>query len=140
MASRTGGTDPADRRWRRPCPADGHGAHPRRRAQRFADAPFYSVRDAGQVLYQAELTRRIETQQHLDVAVHFTRTGPERSTARTGRITAADVAAVAFGADAHPTCYVCGPTPFVETISDLLVASGHPSERVRAERFGPTGG
>jgi ferredoxin-NADP reductase len=40
----------------------------------------------------------------------------------------------------RPTCYVCGPTGFVEAITDLLVAAGHDPARIRAERFGPTGG
>jgi ferredoxin-NADP reductase len=72
--------------------------------------------------------------------VHFTRTTPEGYTARAGRIDAADLEALTFSADTHPTCYVCGPTPFVDTISDLLVTAGHPSARIRTERFGPTGG
>ena len=38
-----------------------------------------------------------------------------------------------------PKAFVCGPTAFVETASNLLVELGYPPERVRAERFGPTG-
>ena len=40
----------------------------------------------------------------------------------------------------EPTCYVCGPTGFVELVADLLVAAGHDTKRIRTERFGPTGG
>ena len=40
----------------------------------------------------------------------------------------------------HPHIYVCGPTPFVEAVADLLVALGHDPAAIRAERFGPTGG
>ena len=40
----------------------------------------------------------------------------------------------------RPLVYVCGPTPFVEHVADLLVALGHEAGRVRTERFGPTGG
>jgi ferredoxin-NADP reductase len=39
-----------------------------------------------------------------------------------------------------PRCFVCGPTPFVERVADLLVAAGYPPHRIHAERFGPTGG
>jgi ferredoxin-NADP reductase len=39
----------------------------------------------------------------------------------------------------RPLVYVCGPTPFVETVADLLVGLGHSPQRVRTERFGPTG-
>jgi ferredoxin-NADP reductase len=37
-----------------------------------------------------------------------------------------------------PTCYVCGPTSFVEHAAELLTASGHYPQRIRPERFGPT--
>jgi ferredoxin-NADP reductase len=36
--------------------------------------------------------------------------------------------------------FVCGPTPFVEHVADLLVELGHDPAAIRAERFGPTGG
>jgi ferredoxin-NADP reductase len=36
--------------------------------------------------------------------------------------------------------YVCGPTLLVEAAADGLVRIGVPPERVRTERFGPTGG
>jgi ferredoxin-NADP reductase len=39
-----------------------------------------------------------------------------------------------------PACYVCGPTPFVEVVTGLLVNAGIDAARIRAERFGPTGG
>ena len=42
--------------------------------------------------------------------------------------------------DQGPRTYVCGPTPFVETVADLLVQVGHAPATVRTERFGPTGG
>jgi ferredoxin-NADP reductase len=39
-----------------------------------------------------------------------------------------------FGA----SCFVCGPTGFVETVADILVALGHDPHRIRTERFGPS--
>jgi ferredoxin-NADP reductase len=35
--------------------------------------------------------------------------------------------------------YVCGSAGFANTASDLLVDVGVPVERIRVERFGPTG-
>jgi ferredoxin-NADP reductase len=35
--------------------------------------------------------------------------------------------------------YVCGPTLLVEAVSSELVAMGLARERIRTERFGPTG-
>jgi ferredoxin-NADP reductase len=40
---------------------------------------------------------------------------------------------------ARPIAYVCGPTPMVESVATLLVSLGHAPERIRTERFGPTG-
>jgi len=40
----------------------------------------------------------------------------------------------------RPLAYVCGPASFVETVSQALVQSGYPAERVKTERFGATGG
>jgi ferredoxin-NADP reductase len=100
---------------------------------------LYSVRDPASVLYRDEL-RRAEAQEGLTVTVHFTRASPAGYPAAPGRVSAGDLAGLTFAPDLHPTCYVCGPTPFVETISDQLVAAGHAIERIRAERFGPSGG
>ena len=40
--------------------------------------------------------------------------------------------------DAGPLCYVCGPTGFVESVADALLAVGVPELAVKTERFGPT--
>jgi ferredoxin-NADP reductase len=42
--------------------------------------------------------------------------------------------------DARPLIFVCGPTPFVEAVADLLVDGGYDPRTIHAERFGPTGG
>jgi ferredoxin-NADP reductase len=36
--------------------------------------------------------------------------------------------------------FVCGPTPFVESVAEALVGLGHEPSRIKTERFGPTGG
>ena len=38
-----------------------------------------------------------------------------------------------------PIAYVCGTTGFADAASDLLMGLGVPAERIRVERFGPTG-
>jgi ferredoxin-NADP reductase len=40
----------------------------------------------------------------------------------------------------RPQIFVCGPTPFVEAVASALVELGHDPQRVKTERFGPTGG
>jgi ferredoxin-NADP reductase len=53
-----------------------------------------------------------------------------------GRLTAAELAPlVGAGAD----CYVCGSAAFAEGASELLMQAGVAAERIRVERFGPSG-
>ena len=102
-------------------------------------APFrlvYSVREPEDRLYAAELARRARDDGGLDVTHLYTRVAPEGDRRAPGRLTAEDLVDGGWPADFEPTCYVCGPTGFVETVADLLVAQGHPPERVRTERFG----
>ena len=41
--------------------------------------------------------------------------------------------------DQSPLAYVCGPTALVESAANLLVELGYTPDRVKTERFGPTG-
>ena len=47
---------------------------------------------------------------------------------------------IAWPASERPRVFVCGPTALVESVATLLVEAGHEPERVKTERFGPTGG
>ena len=48
-------------------------------------------------------------------------------------------ASVAWGPQERPLIYICGPTSLVEAMASLLQAQGHAPERLKTERFGPTG-
>jgi ferredoxin-NADP reductase len=50
------------------------------------------------------------------------------------------LAEVGQGPEQRPHVYVCGPTPFVEAVAEALVHLGHQPQRIKTERFGPTGG
>ena len=76
----------------------------------------------------------------VDVAFLYTRSVPDGSRRAAGRIGVRDLQEAGWPADFAPTCYVCGPTGFVETAADLLVSLGHDPARIRTERFGPSGG
>jgi ferredoxin-NADP reductase len=56
-----------------------------------------------------------------------------------GRIDAGLIANATWPSNLAPTCYVCGPTPFVESVANFLSASGNSPNKIRTERFGPTG-
>src|SRR5262249_50259339 len=68
----------------------------------------------------------------------YTRATPPGWTRPPGRIDAALIAGTTWPASLGPTCYVCGPTSFVENAASLLTACGHRPDRIRTERFGPT--
>ncbi|GAA0986795.1 ferredoxin reductase [Acrocarpospora macrocephala] len=108
------------------------------RARRAAgsSAPFrliYSVREPDQRFYLDELAN---PDPGLDIAYLFTRKTPDGWARPPGRITQADLT----GASTDIDSYVCGPTGFVEAAADHLIALGHAPDRIRTERFGPTGG
>jgi ferredoxin-NADP reductase len=96
-----------------------------------------SARSADDVLYRDEL-ETLEPHEGLRVAHTYTREPPPGWTGWSRRIDAEIIADVSPGPRAR--CFVCGPTPFVEEVNDLLVAGGHDPRDVHSERFGPTGG
>ncbi len=100
---------------------------------------IYSVRTPEDRIYDPELQRRGTQDSGLDITFLYTRTAPAGETRPAGRITANDLVMYGWPADLEANCYVCGPTPFVETVADLLIDLGHNPARIRTERFGPTG-
>ena len=71
-----------------------------------------------------------------DALLTFTRKPPARWSGHTGRSDGALLEQAGIGS---ATAFVCGSNGFVETASDLLLEAGCPAERIRTERFGPTG-
>jgi ferredoxin-NADP reductase len=115
----------------------------RSRVSAGSTAPFqllYSVREPEAVFYRDEL-RALSAggDQSVTVNYAFTRAVPKDWPRPPRRIDGALIADTTWPADVGPTCYVCGPTPFVETVANLLTASGVDRDKIRTERFGPTG-
>jgi ferredoxin-NADP reductase len=100
---------------------------------------IYSVRTPDDRIYDHELHRRATHHSGLEITFLYTRRAPAGETRSAGRVTAEDLISDGWPPDLEPTCYVCGPTPFVETVADLLIDLGHNPTRIRTERFGPTG-
>jgi ferredoxin-NADP reductase len=102
-------------------------------------APFrlvYSVRRPEDRIYAAELRRRAAEDGGLDVAWVHTRAAPDGDPRPPGRLRPEDLVAHGWPPDFEPTCYVCGPTGFVEAAAAMLIALGHDPARIRTERFG----
>jgi ferredoxin-NADP reductase len=90
------------------------------------------------VLYREELERTGDD--GVAVAITLTRAQPDGWRGWSRRVDAEMLSAVGPQPSAALRTYVCGPTPFVEHVADLLVALDHDPANVHTERFGPTGG
>jgi ferredoxin-NADP reductase len=103
----------------------------RHRRRAMPDVPMrliYSVRSPEDVIYADELGD--------EATLTYTREPPDGWTGHTGRIDEPMIEAA--GLD-QATAFTCGSNGFVETASQLLLASGVDARRIRTERFGPTG-
>jgi len=81
-------------------------------------------------LYYADELRGPET------TVVYTRAAPPTTTRPPARLTADDVAPAVLH---DAVAYVCGSAGFADAATELLLDVGVPVERIRVERFGPTG-
>jgi len=99
---------------------------------------IYSVRSPADACYVAELGRRVRDDTGLDVRYVYTREAPPGWPEPPKRLSVATVNTYGWPPDFGPDCFVCGPTSFVETAADILVALGHDPRKIRTERFGGT--
>jgi len=68
--------------------------------------------------------------------VLYTRDAPPDSVRQVGRLAVADVAPLVRGDE---DAYVCGSAGFAEAATTVLLAAGVAVERIKVERFGPSG-
>lgn len=97
-----------------------------------------SARSLEDVLYRDELAT-LAGRDGVRVSYTLTRSRPEGWTGFARRVDSEMLAEVAPSPGERPRIFVCGPTAFVESVADSLVALGHAPGSIRAERFGPTG-
>jgi len=88
-----------------------------------------SVRTPQDLYYSKELPGPEST-------VIYTRATPAISTRAPSRISEADLEPLLLP---EATAYVCGSSPFADAATDAAIAIGVPADRIRVERFGPTG-
>ena len=115
----------------------------RHRASTAAHIPtrlLYSSRAPEDAIYREELDLRAGDQSGFGVYYTFTRSRPPRWTGYARRIDAEMLQEVAQPLGARPLVFLCGPTLLVESAASLLVEIGVAADRIRTERFGPTGG
>ena len=101
---------------------------------------LYSSRSQEDILYRNELDQLASRGDGLEVSYTLTRSQPPGWRGYSRRIDRPMLAEAGFAPAQRPLCMVCGPTPLVEAVATALVELGNPSDRVKTERFGPTGG
>ena len=100
----------------------------------------YSSRSWEDVIYREELERLASATHGPEVVHTLTRSQPPGWTGYARRVDGQMLADTAWPASGMPSAFVCGPTPFVESVAAALVLLGYPPTSVKTERFGPTGG
>ncbi len=100
---------------------------------------LYSSRSVDQIIYRGELDRLAAGDESFSLTHTLTRATPTGWSGERGRIGRVMLTRRNFLPAGDPDVYVCGPTAFVEQVTDHLIAMGHAPHRVRTERFGPTG-
>jgi ferredoxin-NADP reductase len=88
-----------------------------------------SARSPGDLYYADELPGP-------EAAVLYTRQAPAGAGRTAGRIAVADIAPLVRGDE---DVYVCGSPGFADAATDVIIEAGVPADRIRVERFGPSG-
>jgi ferredoxin-NADP reductase len=101
---------------------------------------LYSSRSWEDVIYRDELERLASATDGPEVVHTLTRSQPQGWTGYSRRVDVPMLTEIAWPASSVPAAFVCGPTPFVESVAAALVVLGYPATSVKTERFGPTGG
>ena len=100
---------------------------------------LYSSRSIGDAVYRDELESLSESPDGPLVLHTFTRESPPGWDGFARRVDKAMIDDILAEMGNPKGVFVCGPTPFVEAAASGLVAAGVDADRIRTERFGPSG-
>jgi ferredoxin-NADP reductase len=103
-------------------------------------ALLYSSRSFEDVIYYDELDRLSKSNAGLQIFHTLTRSQPADWKGYARRIDEAMLREVAGPLGSSAQVFICGPTLMVESAANALVKIGIDANRIRTERFGPTGG
>lgn len=101
---------------------------------------LFSSRTHDDIIYRDELDRLMRDDPTLQVTHTLTRSQPPGWSGYARRVDRAILDAVAWPGGENPLAFICGPTPFVEAVAASLAELGYHRERIKTERFGPSGG
>jgi ferredoxin-NADP reductase len=100
---------------------------------------LYSSRTPQDVIYAEELRNLHASGQGLEVIHTFTREQPAGWGGYARRIDSIMLKEVSAPLGRKAQAFICGPTLLVEAVADGLVQAGLAPERIKTERFGPSG-
>jgi ferredoxin-NADP reductase len=112
---------------------------------RIAAAPdlptvlLYSSRSLDDVIFRSELEQMARNDPNLTVSLTLTRSRPARWRGYDRRVDGEMLDEIINILPGSGWTYICGPTPFVESVSNMLVDRDQNPEKIRTERFGPSG-
>jgi ferredoxin-NADP reductase len=113
--------------------------HRARAGSRIPARLLFSSRGPDEIIYRDELDRLAAAGDGFEAIHTLTRRHPPGWTGYSRRIDEPMLAEVLEPLGAATRAYACGPTALVETVANGLVRLGLPPDRIRTERFGPTG-
>ena len=103
----------------------------------------YSLRGPRDLMYGRELENMsadLSAQGSAEVRLVYTRKVPDAHPRPASHLAADDIKPpAAWPGPLAARVYVCGSSGFVEHATGLLREAGYPDDRIRTERFGPTG-
>jgi ferredoxin-NADP reductase len=113
--------------------------HRRRTGSHVPTRLLSSSRHAEEIIYRDELDALAAAGDGLEVIHTLTRSQPTGWAGYARRIDDRMLAEVLEPLGVSARVYICGPTALVEVAANAMVRLGLPPDRVRTERFGPTG-
>jgi len=111
----------------------------RTHAETASVTPFrllYSVRSPALALFRDELMRLERDDPALQLAWAYSRAAPEGWPSPPARLDRDRTVAAAFPPLIGAEVYVCGASPFVESVTQWLVEASHPADHIKTERYG----
>jgi ferredoxin-NADP reductase len=100
---------------------------------------LFSSRQYEEIIYREELDRLAASGRGFEVIHALTRSRPDGWMGYDRRIDDRIIGEVLEPLGSRARVYICGPTALVETAANAMLRLGLPPDRVRTERFGPTG-
>ncbi|HET7181196.1 MAG TPA: ferredoxin reductase [Candidatus Limnocylindrales bacterium] len=113
--------------------------HRARAGSRVPMRLLVSSRGPEEIIYRAELDGLAAARDGFEVIHTLTRRQPDGWTGYARRIDDAMLEEVLGPLGREARCYACGPTALIEVVANSLVRLGLPPDRIRTERFGPSG-